>query len=78
MAETPAMPPTPAVKDASDAKPMDMSSAMDMLDEHGITEQNYKDVSDAIEAVYGEDEAPGEPSDDGAMMKEMFSSGRKR
>lgn len=85
MAETSAMPPSPKMaKDASDENPMPMSQAMDLLDSHGIDESNWKDVSGAIEAVYGEDEAPGQASDDVApssdaeMMRGMFSSGRKR
>ena len=74
MAETEAMEPTPEMADVSDQGPqMSMSDAMDMLDEHGITAENWKDISDAIEVVHGEDETGGEMetepgSEDQAML----------
>lgn len=81
--EAQSMKPETEAGDTSDqGQQMSMSAAMDVVDQHGITEANYKDIMDAIEVVYGEDEGPAKPAmpsaDDGAMMRDMFSSSRPR
>lgn len=85
MAETTAMMPSPVMGEASDASDqgaqMSMSDAMDMLDEHGITAENYQDIMSAIEVVHGEDEQgqlAEAPADDSAMMQQIFASDRQR
>lgn len=60
---------------------MSMSDAMDLVDEHGITQKNYKDVCTAAEMVFGEEdtsEAPEGGSEDQAMLDAAYASDRKR
>lgn len=67
--------------DTSDQGPqMPMSKAMDILEQHGVDQTNWKDIYSAIEVVYGEDEGPSAPPkpDDRAMMTDVFSSSRPR
>jgi hypothetical protein len=70
-----------AAEYASSSVGMSMSDAMDVLDQFHIKRGDTQKVMQAIEMVYGEEketpsEQKGEP--DGPMMKQIFSTDRKR
>lgn len=76
----PMKPETEAEDSSDEGAQMPVSQAMDLLDQHGIDQSNWKDIYSAIEVVYGEDEGPAvaPQPDDRAMMTDVFSSSRPR
>ena len=82
MAETEAMEPTPKMAGDESYHGMSMSDAMDMVEQHGLTAENYKDVITAAEMVYGEEDTdPGQMKaggEDQAMLDQAYASGRGR
>lgn len=81
MAETDAIMAAPMVVADAGSEPgaMDMSAAMDLLEQHGITQENYADICAAAEMVFGEE--PGEAmeaGDEQAMLDHAYGPGRQR
>lgn len=80
MADTHALPPEPMMEAEPAEQRMNVTAAMDVLDEFHIRRGDMQRVYDALETLLepAEETEPGEsetPPDDSAMMSSVFAKG---